>query len=755
MKGTPSGVDATEAPGARAPATATTSHARIDALLRAIPPGLSPEVVRRDHIPVVLAEVAVVMAKDPTRAEQLVHAIAAWQVVCTGPEDLLAVYDATYGRRRHAAEAGHVVSEAPHGTTAHPDPEDDEAVDDTHLLTMLDEAIETTKKSKEAVALAEEHGGFDKIPVSFLGDLLEAARVWTICARLQAPESERQARQDIRRVFRRLSTACFTSLVKNERNAARLKRAQEELAREQSRMIRIDAGYPEHKAVDDALGFLQQDRDLYVQRSGNGDTLVVARPSATWRGLMVRPLSEPGVADRLPRFASVVAIDKSGVVKSAHVPKWLSQVLRDRGNYPGFRRLVAVATVPLLGPDGRIIGTGGPGWDQESGYLYAPDDDYFVPRGVSIPDVVAARDRILGYVSEFPWASPASRSAWFAGLLTTFTRPGILGPCPFFVVDGNLRGVGKTTLARIIGLVRTGRATPLLKWSKEEELQKSLLATLRGGPAIINIDNLRGYVESLTLEALFTNEEFRCRLLGTNTDAIIDPMHTVIFGTANNAILSPDLVRRAIPIRLETDSESPEKREFRRKDLDGDVRADRKQIVEDVLRCIVGYVEAGSRAMALAGGFGSFERWALVRHLCVWLGLGDPVVAREGWTSGAQDNDAESVAAVYAAIEMISNQTIADSSGTGSQVRGYATAALLHTLMANELTSAKQAADDGYAGLRDAIVEMSFQRDPGPRAIGRALRRIQAFPLAGKRLRARDDGHGTLRWWIESRVAGR
>ena len=100
--------------------------------------------------------------------------------------------------------------------------------------------------------------------------------------------------------------------------------------------------------------------------------------------------------------------------------------------------------------------------------------------------------------------------------------------------------------------------------------------------------------------------------------------------TGNNIVLSGDLSRRCLHVRLQSPDEAPERRGgFRHPNLQAWVLAERQRLVAAALTVLRGYHVAGRPDMRLSS-WGAFEGWSgLVRSAVVWAGLPDPGDTRE------------------------------------------------------------------------------------------------------------------------------
>lgn len=188
-----------------------------------------------------------------------------------------------------------------------------------------------------------------------------------------------------------------------------------------------------------------------------------------------------------------------------------------------------------------------------------------LPAGPTALDCLPPRLRTL--LSGFCFASPADL-ANAVGLLVTgllvnlFVEKGK----PVALVDGNQPGVGKSLLILVLGIVLDGRVPQLIHYTaNEEELQKRICATLRSGEqSVLLIDNAKddngSAVSSQTLEAKSVAPQISLRILGTSTN-FVRPNDVLWAITMNCTRVSPDLVSRGLPVRLQHDGR-PEDRTF-------------------------------------------------------------------------------------------------------------------------------------------------------------------------------------------------
>lgn len=340
----------------------------------------------------------------------------------------------------------------------------------------------------------------------------------------------------------------------------------------------------------------------------------------------------------LPRSLLRERIDNCTQLKSwspklawhnAHPPDWLVRAIHERKQWPCIRPLTGVIQSPVIRPDGTLVDE--PGYDAATGLLYEPN--------VAVPPVrprpskdeaIAARDRLLEIVQDFPFKSEIHRSAWFAYTLTCFARWAFRGPAPAAWIDGNVPGCGKGKLAQIPCVLADGELTPVSPQPvKPEEESKSITAAAIAGYRFNIIDNCTLPIGSSALEALLTTTRWRGRVLGVSLDFDGDVFGQWIYTGVNLSFRKKDTIRRGLWIRIESPMEAPEKRcDFRvQGELLDHVRIHRGELIHAALTCLRAHAVADRPAAGMKP-WGSFEGWSDVVRACVtYLDLPDPADA--------------------------------------------------------------------------------------------------------------------------------
>lgn len=323
-------------------------------------------------------------------------------------------------------------------------------------------------------------------------------------------------------------------------------------------------------------------------------------------------IKETGVKYYLTQAADFIR--QGDEVTNVSPPKVLAQNILATPDLP-FPPLSGIVEIPVLRPDGSILVD--PGYDPATKLYYHP------LRGLTIAPIISSSPdqqdacnsaNFICYelLGDFPFTDEASRANTLGGLLTPIVRHVIVGPVPMGLFDAPQPGTGKTKLPEIIGMVSTGRWTPMrtppMRRDDDAEWSKVITSALLKGSTIICFDNVDGVLRSPSLCLALTCQVYSDRLLGTNQQPEI-PVNCSWFATGNNIQLGGDLPRRCYWIRLNAKMSRPWKRNnFRHKDLEGWVTENRSRLSAALLTMarawyIAGQPEPDSPIM------GSYQAW--------------------------------------------------------------------------------------------------------------------------------------------------
>jgi hypothetical protein len=255
-------------------------------------------------------------------------------------------------------------------------------------------------------------------------------------------------------------------------------------------------------------------------------------------------------------------------------------------------QILVYATRPVFDAEFNLLG---PGWHPEPGVLiHGPDVEPILPPVVT-PDR-PVRERLpqhLGVLlGDFCFAAPADLVNAIAAMLTGLLMVLFVSVGKAVVLlDGNQPGVGKTLLARVIGIVLDGIDPQLIHYTPDdEELAKRICATLRGSAqSVLLIDNAKvkagGEVSSPVLEANSMASKISLRILGVSSN-YVRPNDLLWFLTMNQTKTSPDLVLRGLPIRFRHDG-NPGDRDFQGRDPLACAREHRTEILCELMGLVL------------------------------------------------------------------------------------------------------------------------------------------------------------------------
>ena len=305
--------------------------------------------------------------------------------------------------------------------------------------------------------------------------------------------------------------------------------------------------------------------------------------------------------------------------------------------------LAGIIAAPVMRPDGTVLHNAG--YDRATA-LFLTEDWPGVPSQPSFADARAALRRIQEPFAEFPFVGNDDRSVLMAGILTAVQRR-VLETAPLFGFSAPTQRTGKSLLAESLAIVATGRPAPAMAVSGDrEEMRKAVLASLREGHSVVNLDNVEHPLASPDLARAVTQPQYTDRVLGESRKLTF-PTNLLWTVTGNNLAFRGDLAVRALVCRLNAGLERPEERNFKIGDLKTFLVEHRRDLVTAALTILRAYVVAGRPHLGLKP-WGGFDEWsATIRAPLVWLGAADPCRARQHVIE--DDPDREQAAAFLSA----------------------------------------------------------------------------------------------------------
>ena len=276
--------------------------------------------------------------------------------------------------------------------------------------------------------------------------------------------------------------------------------------------------------------------------------------------------------------------------------------------------LKSVTHGPSFTVDGRLLDR--TGYDKASG-LFTNVIGLGMPRVPLEPttnDCARARtlicDDLLG---DFPFASESDRAHAVGLLVQLYARDLIEGYVPLHLFEAPTIGSGKTLCAQAILYSALGRpVSPIVEAENDHEWRKRLSACFLNGRPVVFLDNLAQPLESPSLAAALTSSRWSDRLLGRN-ELIDVPVRCHWVATANNPVLSMEIARRTIRIRLDPKVERPWQRSgFRHSDLQSWVAANRAQLIWSACVLIRAWLVARRPVPSDLKPMASYEDWTRV-----------------------------------------------------------------------------------------------------------------------------------------------
>jgi putative DNA primase/helicase len=281
-----------------------------------------------------------------------------------------------------------------------------------------------------------------------------------------------------------------------------------------------------------------------------------------------------------------------------------------------FPVLQRITNVPCFAPDGTLIVR--PGYHEDAGIFYAP------PKGLRIPKVkdrptdtdVKKANRLIGFelLGDFPFVGDADRAHAYALTIEHFARELIDGSTPLYDVEAPTPGSGKGLCIAVTLLPAFGRHLRFIAEARDDdEWRKRLISALRECRGTFIIDNARRPLDSGVIAAALTAPVLEERLLGTN-EMVGFPIRWVWAVTGNNPLLSMEIARRAVRIRLDSSVEKPWLRDpavFRHQNLVQWAEKRRGRLIWAALTLIRAWLAAGRPKPAIRP-LGSFEAWSTV-----------------------------------------------------------------------------------------------------------------------------------------------
>ncbi len=274
-----------------------------------------------------------------------------------------------------------------------------------------------------------------------------------------------------------------------------------------------------------------------------------------------------------------------------------------------------------------------PGFNDETGIFMAMDAVRARPLPPT-PGNLAWAKAVLGHLlayghsDSFAYSTPQDECHSFARFLTPFCR-GLIdwAKGPVWTFEADEAGTGKDTLADITHVQQTGCEIGYSPSGDNEEMRKGITSFLLAGGSFYHLGNVRGAFRCAPFEQASSASRIHCdRLLGQSKTLRLRNEAEYSF-SANDAVFTPDILRRCRRIFQRWNGSSVNKRSFRIRGIIGWTFRNRPMVATAALTLIQAYWQwRQQNPVAVAAlEFSSFPEWAdTVGGLCVWAGFGNP-----------------------------------------------------------------------------------------------------------------------------------
>lgn len=281
--------------------------------------------------------------------------------------------------------------------------------------------------------------------------------------------------------------------------------------------------------------------------------------------------------------------------------------LADKRRWLGIPPIEGIVTAPFFGPNGELCDKAG--YNADTQCWFDVQSDKQLPETLPTQEGVQTAKRLIldELLGEVAFADDASRAHAVALIILPFVRKMILGPTPLHLFDAPTQSSGKTFTAKICIAPFAEPRPSADKKDNDEEWRKSILAACMSGRSHIFLDNITGRLSSPMLATCITEDTITERALG-GLGEITVPTSRVWVGTSNNAALDSDTVSRCVMIRLDTQMENPEGREYQNDPLQY-IRKNRSKVQAATITLVRHWQKEGQPAFGKAHG-SRFKAWA-------------------------------------------------------------------------------------------------------------------------------------------------
>lgn len=381
--------------------------------------------------------------------------------------------------------------------------------------------------------------------------------------------------------------------------------------------------------------------DLAIERlSFREDAYVLGNTLSRDSGRAVSSMTPSNLQEMLSECVDWRSQNDKGELVPCHPPKWSVQEIYDRANWPTLREVEGFSDVPILRPNGSVVTE--QGYDSITRVILSKGHTE-IP--MSVEEASAALAEV---VVDVPFDTDSHRAAWLCSVLTPLALYAFSGPMPLFLFEASTAGAGKSKLAAITGLISSGRFPSIQVFKEDEAEQRKTITSFAMAPRpVLFFDNLTPQQilggSSLTMLITSPDRTWSDRILGGNKN-FDGKANFVIFATANQTRVAPDIERRVCPVRIVP---LVERADLRRGFLHPDWEEWSTKNQEILMWAAIRLLQESIRVKPEVNEWGSFSNWSrLVIGACHLAGWGTPDAAREAFREDATTHIADDVSFV-------------------------------------------------------------------------------------------------------------
>jgi hypothetical protein len=211
-------------------------------------------------------------------------------------------------------------------------------------------------------------------------------------------------------------------------------------------------------------------------------------------------------------------------------------------------------------------------------------------------DVAAAKHLLADLLVDFQFATAADRSRALAALITPAMIFGglLAGRAPMDLGEADQSQTGKGFRHKLIGAIYGQIVASIHQkhTSSKGSLEDSFNRELINGKLLIQLDNVRGRIDSQAIESFLTEDSYIARCAYA-PDTAIDPRRICVMLTSNKADMTIDLANRSSCVRILKQPDGYQFREYPEGDVLAHVRANQPRYLGAVFAVIRAWHAAG------------------------------------------------------------------------------------------------------------------------------------------------------------------